>query len=128
MSQRVTTKRVASEKDHVDRHHDSSDTNTKTISELRRDDRVVAENHDEQQREVEKVSMDVLEDQRKLSLAAIIVSRLTDRTCRRIRPKCFVVRAAIVITGEPKSARSPKDQKRRRDRQDDIRHPRLPRT
>ena len=61
--------------------------------------------------------MNILQNQRKFPLAAIVMSaRFADRTRGRISPKRFVIRAAIVITGKTKSRRSPKYQKRGRKR------------
>ena len=54
--------------------------------------------------------MDVLKDERKRAFAQISASRLTDGAGGRIGPEGFVVRAAIVVTGKPKSARRPQDQ------------------
>ena len=56
------------------------------------------------EREIQKISMNVLQDQRKFSLAAIVVTRLAYGTCRRVGPKRFVISAAIVVAGEAKSA------------------------
>src|SRR5687767_6506667 len=72
--------------------------------------------------------MDVLEYQRKFFLAAVIVSRLTYGASGWIGPKRFVVSSSIVITSETKSARCPQDEKCRRDRQDNVRHPCRPPT
>ena len=69
------------------------------------------------EREIEKIAMHVLHDERKGTLAEIRLARFADGAGRRIGPERFVVGAAIVITGEPESARRPKNQKRRRKQQ-----------
>src|SRR5215203_5334347 len=62
--------------------------------------------------------MNVLQNERKLFLASIFVSRLADGARGRVGPKRLVICPAIVITGESKSARGPQYQDRRRDRLD----------
>src|SRR4051812_8473352 len=72
--------------------------------------RVVSQNYDKDQCEIQKVSMDVLQDQREFTLAAIFVSRFADGACYRVGPKRFVIGSAVVIASEPKSAGGPQDQ------------------
>src|SRR5262249_4807217 len=67
---------------------------------------------EKQDREIQEIPMNVLQDQRKSSLAPIVAARLADRASRRIGPEGFVISSAIVIAGKTKSARRPKDQKR----------------
>ena len=69
------------------------------------------------EREIEKIAVHVLHDQRKRTLAEIRFARLAHGARRRIGPERFVIGAAIVITGQPESARRPQDQKRRRKQQ-----------
>ena len=52
--------------------------------------------------------MDVLQHERKRSLAQIGLARLSHRAGRRIGPERFVVRAAVVVAGEPEAARRPR--------------------
>ena len=60
--------------------------------------------------------MDVLQDQWKFCFAAIAVSWLADRACRRIKKKCTVIRFAVVIARGAKSQRPAQNQYRRRKR------------
>ena len=53
-------------------------------------------------------------DERERTFTPVAFARLTNGACRRISPERFIVRAAIVVTGQPESARCPKDQQRRR--------------
>src|SRR5687767_3110246 len=61
--------------------------------------------------------MHVLQDKRKALFTAVVASRLRHRAGRRICPKCFVVSAAIVVTGEAKTAGCPENDESRRKRQ-----------
>src|SRR5438105_15119470 len=61
--------------------------------------------------------MHILHDQRERSLSPVAFTRLAYRTCRRISPKGFVVRATIIVTSKPEPARSPKDKKCRREQE-----------
>ena len=74
---------------------------------------VVREHEDEKQREIKEISVHILHDEREGALTEVSLARLTDRARGRIGPKGFVVGAAVVITGEPKSAGSPKNEQRR---------------
>ena len=62
------------------------------------------------QREIQKVAMDVLKDQRERALAEIVLARLADGAGGRVGPERFVVCAAIVVAGEAESAGRPEDQ------------------
>jgi hypothetical protein len=61
--------------------------------------------------------MHVLEDERKRILAAVRVSRLSHGTVGRIGPERLVVRAPVVVAGEPEAGRRPEDEERRRERE-----------
>src|SRR3954471_19841193 len=112
MSQTVAAERVAAEQDHVEDQHDRADADPKMTAAVCTDkkhrfDRVVSKDDDEQQRNVEKISVNVLQYQRKFSFAAIAMTRFANSACRWIGPKRFVISAAIVVTSETKSTRRP---------------------
>lgn len=75
---------------------------------------IVQKNNDEYQSEVKKITMNVLQDERKGSLSYVSLSRLAYGARRRISPECLVISSAIVITGEAKAAGSPENDQRRR--------------
>src|SRR4029079_1103794 len=80
-----------------------------------RDDRVVGQEDDEEQREIEEIAMDVLENERKGALTPVRLPRLSHGTRRRILPERLVVGAAIVVAGEAEPARGPENQQRGRE-------------
>src|SRR5262245_1281094 len=96
VAQRVTAERVAGDQDDVDRENDAADADAELAIEEERLERVFAEQEDEQQREVERVAMDVL-DQQKRALAAVLAlaRERPDRTARRRRGERAVVRLAV---------------------------------
>ena len=67
------------------------------------------------QREIKKIAMDVLHDEREGTLAQIGLARLAHRAGRRVGPERFVISASIIITGEPEPARRPENQERGRE-------------
>ena len=86
-------------------------------TQLRRPDRephrlpgVERENDDEDEREVQGVAVDVLDDEREPALAEILLARLTDRAARRVGPERLVVGAAVVVAGEPEAQREDQDE------------------
>ena len=70
---------------------------------------VVAQNQNENEREIQKIAVYVLHDERERAFAQIRFTRLAHRARGRVRPECFVIRAAIIVTGQPESARRPKN-------------------
>src|SRR6266550_2207559 len=72
-------------------------------------DRVVPEYYQKDQRDIEKITMQILQDKWELSLAAIAVRmRLANGAGRRIKKERAIVSFAIVVTGGAKSERRPK--------------------
>src|SRR5713101_8720716 len=115
MSQRVTTKCVPTEQDDVDREHNRADAKTERTPAARSIDKpesfpnIIGQDQNEKQREIKKVAVNVLHDERERTFAEISFARFAHCARRRVCPKRFVVSAAIIITGEPKSARRPKN-------------------
>src|SRR6267154_885683 len=70
----MTGKRVERKERNVDRQDERADTNSKMALEKESADGVVPKKNDEQNREIEKVAMDVLEDERKRGFPAIIAA------------------------------------------------------
>src|SRR4029077_9162609 len=107
MPQRVTTKCVTAKQDDVDREHDRADADPKSIVEPERFPNVVGKNHNKTEREVKKITVHVLQDQRERAFAEVSFARLADGAGRRIGPEGFIISAAIIVAGEPKTARRP---------------------
>src|SRR5262245_22632741 len=121
----MTAKRVEPEKDSVGRQHERPDANAelgwragdrdaRPDRKPERLPRVDRENDNEAGRDVEEVAVDVLDHEGKRTLAQIRLPGLTDRASRGVGPERLVVRATVVVAGEPESGRSPEHQHRRR--------------
>src|SRR5687768_11276198 len=123
MAQAVAAEGVAAEQDHVHRKDKCPNPDPETVGELRRRDRVIGEDHDEDNSYVKKVAVNVLKYQREFFLASVLVTRFADGAAGRVGPKGFVICTAVVIAGEPKSAGGPKDQERGRDGKNQIGQP-----
>ena len=69
-------------------------------------------------RDVQEIAVDVLDDEREPALAEVLLARLADGASGRIRPERLVVGAAVVVAGEPEPDRSPENQRRGREVQE----------
>ena len=122
VAQRVAAERVAAEKHDVDRQDQRAQADPEldaagAVGEPQRQPHVVGQDHDEDERQVEKVAMHVLHDQRERAFSPVALARFADRARRRVRPERLVVSAAVVVAGEAKAAGGPQDQERRRERE-----------
>src|SRR5438445_13439343 len=123
MPERVTTKGVSAKQINIHREHDCTDADAERSFSTRRIDKpkrlphVVSQNKDKKKCNVQKVAVNVLYDEWERTFAEISFARLAHCARRRVCPKGFVISAAVVIAGEPKSARRPQNQKRRRKQQ-----------
>src|SRR6476620_2158226 len=106
----MTANSITAEQHEVDCQHDCADADPKPIWKPERLPNIVGKNHKEQDREVKKVAMNVLHDERKRTLAPITFPRFADCARGRISPERFIVGAAIVITRQPESPRRPKNE------------------
>ena len=102
---------VAAEQHDVGRQHERADADAerhragRRIGEPERLPHVVGEDQQDRQRQEQEVAMDVLQDERKRVLAPVARARLADGARRRIGPERLVVRAAVVVAGEPEERR-----------------------
>src|ERR1700694_2751806 len=112
----MTGECVAGEQRGVHREDQRADGNTERSSRPERSPDVVPEKKENQQREVQQVAMQILENQWECCLAAILSApSFSDGAAGRMERKGAVVRLAVVVAGQTKSARRPEDQDRRRE-------------
>src|ERR1700679_2239393 len=71
----------------------------------------MGEQQNEQGGEIKKVAMDILQDERQITFAQILLPRFAHRAVERISPKRLVICPAIIIAGKTKSAGRPQNQK-----------------
>src|SRR4029078_10143454 len=110
----MAAERVAGEQDDVRRQDERPDANSEmlhsgAVIEPQRLPHIVREEEEEQQRHVQEVAVNVLQDQRKRSLTEVALAGFADRAVRRIGPERLVVGAAIVVAGESKQSRKRED-------------------
>src|SRR5882724_9196837 len=116
MAERMAGKRVERKERNVDRQDQRADTNPKMALEKESADGVVPKKNDEQNREIEKIAMDVLEDERKSGFPAIVATKwFTDGTSGRIEEKRAVVGFAVIVAGSAKTEGPGENQKGRRE-------------
>src|SRR4051812_28636644 len=111
----MATKRITTGQHNIDRQHNRANADSPAIDEVHGFKNIVGKNQNEKDGDVKKVTVNVLHDERKRTLAEISLARLADGAGRRIRPERLVIRASIIIAGEPEAARRPEYQQRRRE-------------
>src|SRR5271170_5637883 len=112
----MTAEGVESEENRVQNQHQGADTEAemplaRCVGKPQRFPRVMRQQQNEQCRQVKKVTVDILQDQRKITFAQELFARLAHRTVDRIGPKRLVVSPAIVVAGKTKPARRPQNKK-----------------
>src|SRR5579871_426546 len=112
VAERVASEGVAAQQDHVDEKNYRTEAYAEVTIEPHREPNIVGEQDQEEDGEIQKIAMDVLNDEREGALAEIFFARLTDGASGRIGPERFVVGAAIVVAGEAESAWGPEDEHR----------------
>src|SRR2546425_2394671 len=115
---RVAREGVASQEDDVDPHHQRAHADSEAVGEPERQDRVPGEHHDEEDRDVPRVAMEVLEEERKARLARVALD-VADGARHRRQPEGAVVGLAVVVAGQPEETWAPQDQEGRREHADD---------
>src|SRR5580658_1075242 len=115
MPQRVAGKRVEREQDDVRGQDQTAKPDAKVAVEVEGHDSVVPKKQDEHNCEVEKIAVNILQDERKFRFAPIFaIGRFTDGARRRIEKKRAVVSFAVVIAGSAKPERARENEQRRR--------------
>jgi len=112
MAQGMTAQGVTAEQGDIREQDESAYADAKVAVEPAGLPDVVREKQQEDEREIQKIAVDVLEDQRKRSFAPIGFARLAHGAGRWVGPKCFVVGAAIVVAGDAETAGRPEDEHR----------------
>src|SRR5579864_3257732 len=109
MPKRVAAKRVSGEKDHVEDYQRSAEADPETTCEVERDHGVVPEEADLHDRRVKGKAVEVVEDPRKCSLAAVAPTmRLRHRAGARVPQERSKVSLAVVVARESKGERRPR--------------------
>src|SRR5690242_5971485 len=113
MSPGMARKGINRQQDHVYEHDQRADAHVDTVRKFEGDDCVVPETHNEEDSYVEEISVDVLQDERKLALAGIMFAPLAYRARWRIEEVRTIVGLAVVVAGKPEAEWPAHDQYRR---------------
>src|SRR5207244_4464272 len=114
MAKRVTGECVSGEQRGIRSQNQRAHRNAELSSRPQRAPHVVPEKKQNDQCEVQQIAMQVLQDQWKCSLAAILASRsFSDSAAWRMECERTVVRLAVVVTGQTKSSGRPENEHRR---------------
>jgi hypothetical protein len=110
--QRVAGKREAGQQDHVDQEQPATKPKSQLTLRGERRDQVEPQERERDEREIQKVAMDVLKDERNdgLHRVSAMDRGLAHRATRRVAEVEPVVRLAVVVAGRPEPERDPQDQ------------------
>src|SRR5215467_10146198 len=106
MSQRMAGERVKRKQRYVQCENKRTNADSELAVEEKRTKGVVPEKTEKKNRQIEEIAMDILENERKGSFAAILaIRRFADCAGGRIEKKRAIVGFAVVITGCAKTQR-----------------------
>src|SRR5262245_34411748 len=104
----MTGKRVKRQQNHVRQHYERTEADPELVPAQsgwkgKRRERVFPEKNQKQNCEIQKVTVDVLQNERKRRFASVIPrAAFADRTSRRVQEKRAVVCLAVVVAGYAK--------------------------
>src|SRR5674476_290209 len=116
----MTAESIQREENRVQRQHNRSHADAEMfragqVGEPHSFPRIMRKQDDEQRRQIKKVAVDVLNDERERAFAEKSFARFANGAVDRVGPERLVIGATIIIAGETKSGRNPQNQKRRRE-------------
>src|SRR4051812_42605019 len=108
--------RIQREQDDVGQHDERAEPHSESTLPVKESQvNVVPEEDEEDDREIEEVAVDVLQDERERRLTFIaLVTAIIDRAGGRIQKERPIVSLAVVVAGGAESARRAQDQQRGR--------------
>src|SRR5258708_19140264 len=114
MPERMTTEGVSTEQDDVESEHHRTDakpemSGTGGIRKPKSAPGIMRQHQNKDQRDIEKIPMNILQNEGERSFARIPKARFPDCTSRWISPEGFVVRSAIIVPGETEACRRPEN-------------------
>jgi hypothetical protein len=113
MAERVARERVKGEEDYVGEHDEGAEADAELTVEEKREVSVMPQEAEEDERGIEKVAMDILQDERKFGFAAVFAAGgFIDGTSRGIEKECTVVGFAVVVAGGAEAEWEDEDKKR----------------
>ena len=113
MAEGMTPERITAEQNHVEGEHqrpypEPEVPGTRGIREPKRAPGIMQEHQNEDESEIKKIPMDILQDERERGFARVPDPGFTHCTSWRVRPERLVICASVIITGEPEPCWRPK--------------------
>jgi hypothetical protein len=113
----MTGECVQRKQDDVGEQHEGTNADSETSIEPEGMNCVVPENDEKDKRQIKKIAMKILQNQRKCCFATIVMGfEFADGTGRWIKEKGAIVSLAILLTGGPKTQRPAENKNRWRKR------------
>src|SRR5579872_1641938 len=110
MPHRMAGEKIQRQQDYVHQENQSPHTDAKSVREGESDDCIVPEKHEKNDRDIHKISMDILQYERESGLAGVVALALRHRACRRIEKKSAVIGFSIVIASGAETERPAENQ------------------
>ena len=112
----MTRESVKGEKANVDEHDHDAEADAEFAAEAESFENVIPKKAEEEDGEIEKIAMNVLQDEGKRSFATIVFAEagFAHSTGGRVEKESAIVSLPVVITGQPEATRCPENKKRRR--------------
>jgi hypothetical protein len=101
----VTAECIASQQNYVHGQYQCADANAELntpgdrTQEPTCSPNIECEYHQKHERKVEKIAVNILQDERERALTPVSLARLPDRARGRVGPKGLIVSASIVVAG-----------------------------
>ena len=108
--QRMASESVATQQNHVDQQDQRAHADSEVAIKPKRFPHVVGKQNEENQREIKKIAMDILQNERKGAFAEIGLARFPHGAGWRVGPKSFVICAAVIVAGQTETAGRPQNQ------------------
>src|ERR1051325_7213795 len=112
MGQGVARKSIGGQKDYIDEHDQRAEADTKFAIEVESFENVIPEKAEEQDGEIEKIAMNVLQDERKASLTTIVFAEagFAHSTGGWIEKEGPIVSFAVVVASGGEAKRGAEDE------------------
>src|SRR4051794_4185013 len=101
MAEGVASEHIATDQDHVRQQDQRPKADSEVAVKPERFHGVYRKQEPDDVGKAEEIAMEVLRYKREGFLAEVAVARLADGARNRVRPERLVIRAAIVVAGEP---------------------------
>src|ERR1700756_655144 len=99
----MARQRIRRQQNDIDQQHQRAHTHSELPVKVESLKHVFPQEKQEQHRQVQKISMDILENERKSRFALVVPIPFAYRTSRRVQEKRAIVGFAVVIAGSPEA-------------------------